>query len=121
MRRGGFIEIMKYKQIEIGQRIKNLRLAKSLRQDDFISLITNKGNREEKDVSIAPNVLQKIENGEIFGKNKNYLSEKQLQILSDVLEISKREIIFGKEEKIKEFVMQFFYQAVTNIHPKLLG
>lgn len=115
------LDFMKYQYEEIGARIKEYRLSQGLGQDDFSEVITNKIDYEEKEVSIQANVMSSIENGKIFGKNKNFLPDKTLQILSDVLKKSKVEIIFGNETDLKDFVMKLYYQIVVNIHPVLLG
>ncbi|NHI77835.1 helix-turn-helix domain-containing protein [Lactococcus petauri] len=115
------LDFMKYQYEEIGARIKEFRLSQGLGQDDFSETITNKVDCEEKEISIQPNVLSAIENGKIFGKNKNFLPDKTLQILSDVLKKSKEEIIFGDEKDLKIFVRKLYYQIVVNIHPVILG
>ena len=75
------LDFMKYQYEEIGARIKEYRLSQGLGQDDFSEVITNKIDYEEKEVSIQANVMSSIENGKIFGKNKNFLPDKTLQIL----------------------------------------
>lgn len=115
------LDFMSYQYEEIGNRIKKFRISKGLGQDDFSEFIANKIDYEEKEVSIQPNVLSAIENGKIFGKNKNFLPDKTLKILSDVLEKSKEEIIFGDEKQLKSFVKKLYYQIVVNVHPVLLG
>ena len=115
------LDFMKYQYEEIGARIKEYRISQGLGQDDFSETITNKVDYEEKEISIQPNVMSSIENGKILGKNKNFLPDKTLQILSDVLEQSKEEIIFGEEKDLEAFVMKLYYQIVVNIHPVLLG
>lgn len=115
------LDFMKYQYEEIGARIKEYRISQGLGQDDFSEIITNKVDYEEKEVSIQSNVMSSIENGKIFGKNKNFLPDKTLQILSDVLRKSKEEIIFGNEKSLKSFVMKLYYQIVVNIHPVILG
>lgn len=115
------VDFMSYQYEEIGHRIKEFRLSQGLGQDDFSEVITNKVDYEEKEVSIQPNVLSAIENGKIFGKNKNFLPEKTLRILSNVLGKTKEEIIFGDEKQLKAFVMKLYYQIVVNVHPVLLG
>ncbi|KST79336.1 hypothetical protein E34_0842 [Lactococcus lactis subsp. lactis] len=115
------LDFMKCQYEEIGARIKEYRISQGLGQDDFSETITNKVDYEEKEISIQPNVMSSIENGKIFGKNKNFLPDKTLQILSDVLEKSKEEIIFGDEKDLEAFVMKLYYQIVVNIHPVLLG
>ena len=115
------LDFMKYQYEEIGTRIKEYRISQGLGQDDFSEIITNKSDYKEKEVSIQANVMSSIENGKIFGKNKNFLPDKTLQILSEVLKKSKVEIIFGNETDLKSFVMKLYYQIVVNIHPVLLG
>ena len=115
------LDFMKYQYEEIGTRIKEYRISQGLGQDDFSEIITNKIDYKEKEVSIQANVMSSIENGKIFGKNKNFLPDKTLQILSEVLKKSKVEIIFGNETDLKSFVMKLYYQIVVNIHPVLLG
>ena len=103
------LDFMKYQYEEIGTRIKEYRISQGLGQDDFSEIITNKSDYKEKEVSIQANVMSSIENGKIFGKNKNFLPDKTLQILSEVLKKSKVEIIFGNETDLKSFVMKLYY------------
>ena len=115
------MEFMKYKQVEIGQRIWRFRKEKGLSAEDFVAMVQNKVSLEENQKGINSNELSFMENGRLFGNNKSFIPEKKLKILADNLDKSRVEIIFGNKSEEESFIRQLFYQVATNLHPRIVS
>lgn len=95
---------------KIAERIIERRKTLALTQDDFV----DSNGRE-----IQRNVINFIENKKVFGKNTSFISDRNLNILSDVLKVSEFELIFGSEQDINNLVRYIYDTVAYNLF--LLG
>ena len=86
------IDLEKKLVTKVSERCKKLRTSSTYRQDD----IADKAS------------ISKIENGK-YKSGDNFITDTVLEEYSTIFNISKEEIIFGKEDEFEELLLDFFF------------
>lgn len=108
------MEFIKYKYADIGKRIKQRRKEMGLKIEEIVIEDDENWNNDRV---VPHSVVSTIENGRLYGKNKNFISNKYLEIFQEVLEMSREEIIFGSDFDVEKFMEEIFFIVGFNIHP----